>query len=335
MPSPLLEQVERIKKRIEEQFSVKLAVKPDSMNSYPDLFELWTLFNVIKAITRDEEGELFSANSYMERNTINIVSGDVHPSGEIHKANIELIGMGIAPTAMFSSQRSSTSIWYDKYVGVCGDGHYWPRPDITLRPGAYDVVKSVRYETSAEKNSYQGSFEVIRGRRDSEAVKGWRSLSELIQGNPILRRHSAELVQNFKITKDVFSVVSTDTQETVAAAGRPPDALPSEDRGYVRGEIVSDDGVVSWARKKAFTQPKVVVECKSGLLTPHAIDQLIAYKKLFSTSLLIVTTTRLLQQEVQTKLRTHNIQVIAPPTSLGQKYADALAKEFEEALSSP
>lgn len=335
MHSPLFGQVERTKKEIEEQFSVKLAVRSDSMESYPDLFELWTLLNVVKAIAGDKEGELYSANSHMELNTVNIVAGDVHPSGEIHKANAELIVMGMAPTLIFSSRRLSTSIWYDKYVGVSADRGYWPRPDITVRSGAYDVVKSVRYETSAETNSYEGGYEVRRGRRDSETVKGWRSMGELIQGNPHLRHHSTELVHNFRITKDVFSVVSADTEETVAAAGRPPDALPSEDRGYVRGEVLSDDGVISWARKKTFIQPNIVVECKSGLLTPHAFDQLIVYKKLFSTSPLIVTTTRLLDQEVQARLHTHSIQIITPPVSLGQDYADALARKFEEVLPSP
>jgi len=328
MTSPLFEQTERTKEEIERRLSVKLVVRSSSLDSYPDLFELWTLFNVVKAIAGDEEGELYGANSRMERNTVNIVAGDVHPSGKNRGATIELVGMGMAPTLTFSSQRLNTSIWYDKYVGVSIDGRYWPRPDIAIRSGAYDVVRSVSFETRAETKAYEGSYEVRRGRIDSEAVKGWRSLNELVQGNPQLKERSNELVHNFKITKDVFSIVSTDSEEIVAAAGRPPEALHSDDSGHVYGEVRCDDGVIPWARKKSFTQPNIVIECKSGLLTPRAVDQLIIYKRLLYASNLIVTTTRLLDQIVLTKLRTHGIQLITPPASLGEDYAVVLAEKF-------
>jgi len=334
MPSPLLEQFERAKAEIEKRFSVKLVLGLGSLDSYPDLFERWTLFNVVKAITGDEAGELYGANSLVERNILNIVAGDVHPSGKIRGANVELVGMGMAPTLTFSSQRLKTSIWYDKYVGVSADGNYWPRPDIAIRSGAYDVVKSVRFETRAETRTYEGGYEIRRGRIESETVKGWRSLSDLVQSNPQLKEHSNELVHNFKITRDRFSVVSTDTEEIVAAAGRPSEALHSDDSEYVYGEVESDDGVIPWARKKSFTQPNVIIECKSGLLTPHAVDQLITYKRLFSTSPLILTTTRLLDQEVLTKLHTHRIQFITPPASLGEDYVAALAEKFAEVRES-
>nr|MDO8097963.1 hypothetical protein [Candidatus Njordarchaeota archaeon] len=334
MTSSLFEQTERAKAEIENRLSVKFVVRSGSLDSYPDLFELWTLFNVVKAIAGDEEGELYSTNSHMEGNIVDIVAGDVHPAGKIRGGTIELVGMGMAPTLTFSSHRLNTSIWYDKYVGVSIDGRYWPRPDIAIRSGAYDVVKSVRFETRAETKAYEGGYEVRRGRIDSETIKGWRSLSELVQGDPHLKEHSNELVHNFKITKDVFSVVSIDSEETVAAAGRPSEAIHSDDSEHVYGEVKCDDGVIPWARKKSFTQPNIIIECKSGLLTPHAVDQLIIYKRLFYASNMIVTTTRLLDQIALTKLRTHGIQLISPPASLGKDYAFALAEKLREVRES-
>jgi hypothetical protein len=199
----------------------------------------------------------------------------------------------------------------------------------------YDVVKSVMFETRAETKAYEGGYEVRRGRVDSETVKGWRSLSELVQGNPQLKQHSNELVHNFRITKDVFSVVSTGTDEIAAAAGRPSEAVHYNDSEYVYGEVESDDGVIPWARRKSFTQPNIIIECKSGLLTPHAVDQLIAYKRLFSASSLIVATTRLPDQRVLTKLRTYGIQFVTPPETLGQAYADVLAEKLREVWENP
>jgi hypothetical protein len=118
----------------------------------------------------------------------------------------------------------------------------------------------------------------------------------------------------------------------VAAVGRPLEALHTDDSEYVYGEIESDDGVIPWARKRSFTQPNIIIECKSGLLTPHAVDQLITYKRLFTESLLIVSTTRPPDQTTLTKLRGHGVHVITPPASLGENYANAFTEKLGEMI---
>jgi hypothetical protein len=332
MTVSLLDQVARVRTEIEDRFSVKLIVKPGFLDSYPNVFETWTLLNVVKAITRDEEGELYGADSQAEKNSLNVIGGDVHPSGKVRRANIELVGIGMAPTLVFSSRRVSTSIWYDKYVGMSDNNSYWPRPDITIRLGAYDIVKSIRFKTSAHTTTFEGGYEVRRGRIDSETVRSWRSLSELMRGNPQLKKYSNELTHNFRIIEDMFSVVSADKKETVAAVGRPLKMQHADDSEYVYGEIESDDGIIPWARKKSFMQPNAIIECKSGLLTPHAVDQLLTYRRLFPASLLIASLTRCPDQAILAMLRAEGICVITPPISLGDNYSDTLTEKLGEVI---
>lgn len=332
MSSSLSQNVERVKNELEKRYSVKLVVRPDSMSRYPELFELWTLFNVIKALTEDGAGELCSVNSYMNHNTATIVAGDVHPSGRVYGATVELAGMGLAPTLTVAGQKGGTSIWFDKYVGVSLDGCYWPRPDIVVRRGTYDVLKSTRFRTTAIGNTYEGGIDTRQGRVDSENIVKWRSLSELRQANPQLRDCSEELVDNFRITKKLISVLSTEKREIEAAVGQPFETLSTDDSNFVHGEIQGDDGIIFWIRSRSFIHPSIIIECKSGLLTPHAVEQLAFYRKLLPTSALIVATTRPPKENVLRRLCEWNMKVVTTPDSLKDDYVDVLRQEFREEM---
>jgi hypothetical protein len=322
--------VECIKGQLEKKFHTRLAARSDSSNCYPDLFELWTLFNVIKAMADSENSGIYGAGSYMNQGVITIVAGDVHPSGRAHGATAELIGLGMAPTITVSSKACDTSIWYDKYAGVSLDGKYWPRPDIAIRKGGYDILKSVSLETSANGNKYIGGYDIRRGFNYSETTRGWRSLADLLRADPQLRSLASELVNNFKIRRALISIVSNDRGEVQAVAGQPSEELPSDGTSYIYGNIQADDCTVFWARKKSFVQPDRIIECKSGFLTPHAIDQLLAYRTLFSRSQIIVATTRTPDRNVALELQRNCIEIVAPPESMGWEYSHVLRLKLGE-----
>jgi hypothetical protein len=304
-----------------------------STDSYPDLFELWTLINTIEAVTDNDAFEIYSLDSHKRRDIDFLRFRDVHPSGRVRGATIDRVGYGFAPSFMVTTLSARTSIWYDKYVGVSLDGCYWPRPDIVIRSGTYEMIKSFSFETHAKGNDYSGGYEIRRGRNYSETVKGSRSLGDLVRDNPELRDYSAELASNFKATKEL-ATVSNEIGEPQAIAGRPLEAIPSDDGIYTRGQIQGDDGIIFWARRTSFLRPDIIIECKSGLMTPHAIDQLAMYRKIFASTPIIVATTRLLDSNLLSRLRDLEITCISPPATLTDNYDKTLRIMIEEARGS-
>jgi hypothetical protein len=309
---------------------MELAIEMQTTDSYPDLFELWTLINTIEAVADNDAFELHSFDSYRKRDIDFLRFRDVHPSGRVRGATIDRVGFGLAPSFTVTTLCTRTSIWYDKYVGVSLDGCYWPRPDIVIRSGTYEILKSVSFETHARGNDYSGGYEIRRGRNYSETVKGWRSLSDLVRDIPELRDHSAELASNFKVTKEL-SIVSNEIGEPQAVAGRPPEAFPKDGGIYAQGQVQGDDGVIFWARRMSFLRPDIIIECKSGLLTPHAIDQLAMYRRCFSSTPLIVATTRLPGSNLLSRLKNMGITCIPPPATLTEDYDKTLKTVIEEA----
>lgn len=333
MSSSLKQQLERIKTKLVDRLPIELAIEMQSTDSYPDLFELWTLINTIEAVADNDAFELYSFDSYKKRDIGFVRFRDVHPSGKVRGATIDRVGLGFAPSFMVTTLGARTSIWYDRYVGVSLDGCYWPRPDIVIRSGTYEIIKSVSFETHAKGNDYSGGYEIRRGRNYSETVKGWRSLGDLVRDNPELRDYSAELASNFKVTREL-AIVSNEIGEPQAVAGRPLEAFPSDGGIYTHGQIQGDDGVVFWARRTSFLRPDIIIECKSGLMTPHAIDQLAMYRRIFSFTPLIVATTRLLDSNLLGRLRDLGITCISPPATLTDNYDKTLRIVIEEARES-
>jgi hypothetical protein len=256
---------------------------------------------------------------------------DIHPSGKVLGATVEHIGLGLAPTLSVSSRNTSASIWYDKYVGISLNGHYWPRPDIVIRSGTYDIIRSVKYETHAKDTHFLGGYDIRRGRNFSDSTKGWRSLSELVLGDPELACYSAELSNNFKVTKELVKLVCNETGETHAFAGRPLEALPSGDGDYLHGQIEGDCGTIFWARRVAFLRPDAMIECKSGLLTAHALEQLTAYREVFPSTPLIVVTTRVPDQTILRMFSDLEVRCITFPDTLSTDFWETLRASLKEA----
>jgi hypothetical protein len=331
MTSHLNELIERARRLLFARFFVDLHGQLGITERYPDLFEFWTLVNTIRALATDDAAELHSVNSYAKRGVETLRFRDVHPSGRVREATLERIGLGFAPTLSVSSHGVGTSIWFDKYVGVSLNDYYWPRPDIVIRSGTYDLLKSLTYETHAKGTDYSGGYDFRRGHTVSETVRGWHSLGELLMGDPSLIDYSTELANNFRITKGLVTLISNESGERQALAGHPLDALPTDGSLYVHGQIESDDGVIFWARRMSFLRPDMIIECKSGLLTPHALDQLAAYREIFSSTPLIVVTTRVPDRSVLKIFSDLEIRCVAPPLTLRMDFDETLRKAFLEA----
>jgi hypothetical protein len=203
-----------------------------------------------------------------------------------------------------------------------------------IRSGTYDVLKFLRFKTHAKGNNYFGGYDIRRGRIDSESVIGWRSLSELVSSDPQLRGASSELVSNLGVTKELVSLVSNENGEIQAAAGNPVEALPTDDGNYTYGQVQTDPGVVFWARRKSFIKPDYIIECKSGLLTPHSVEQLATYRKCLPFTPLVLVTTRTPDRHTLRRFSDLRIQLIAAPQTLGSDYAETLRRKLEEAKES-
>jgi hypothetical protein len=330
----LKQQVERAKTALETRLSVKLTTEPHVTEGYPDLFELWTLINTIEAVTSDDSCEVYGFDSTEKGHISHIRYSDVRPSGRVLGATIDRVGHGLAPTLTAATASAGTSIWFDKYVGVSLDGSYWPRPDIVIRYGTYDRITSVNYETHAKGATYSAGYEIRRGRSCSEKVRGWRSLSELLVEEPRLGDCSGELVNNFKITSELVTVISNESGEPQAFAGQPLEALPFDGEAYAHGEILGDSGTIYWARRLSFLRPDVIIECKSGLLTPHALKQVSAYAEVFPFTLLIVATTRLPDSSVFRRFSDLGVRCITPPDTLRTDFRETLGRLLREARRS-
>jgi hypothetical protein len=203
-----------------------------------------------------------------------------------------------------------------------------------IRSGTYDVLKSVRFETYARDRNYSGGYDIRRGRIDSETVKGWRSLSELVTSDPKLRGASSDLVSNLNINKELISLVSNENGQVQAVAGKPVEALPSDNCNYTYGQVQSDLGVIFWARRKSFIQPDFIIECKSGLLTPHSVEQLATYRKCLPFTPLIVVSTRMPDRGTLKRFSELRIHFITPPDTMGEGYAETLNRKLAEAKES-
>jgi hypothetical protein len=259
---------------------------------------------------------------------------DVHPSGRVLGATIDRVGLGFAPTLTATTTRTATSIWFDKYVGASLNGSYWPRPDIVIRDGTYDLVKSLKYETHAKGATYSAGYEIRRGRKHSETVRGWRSLSELLVNEAVPGHCSVELGNNFKITSELVTLISNESGEPQAFAGQPLEALPSDSETYAHGKVLGDCGAIFWARRLSFLRPDVIIECKSGLLTPHALEQVSAYREVFPSTLLTVVTTRLPDPSVLRRFSDLGVRCITPPETLRIDFRETLGGLLKEARGS-
>jgi hypothetical protein len=301
---------------------------------YPDLLEHWTLVSTIKALVNDDAFELYTVHGHMNRNDGRARFVDVHPSGKVYGATVERVGLGFAPTLSVLSRNARTSIWYDKYVGVSLNGYYWPRPDIVIRSGTYDLIRSATYETRAGDSRFVGEYSVRRGRNFSDSTKGWRSLSDLVLGDPELIHHSTELSNNFKVTKELVKLQCNETGEAHAFAGRPLEALPSNGIEYLHGQIEGDCGTIFWARRTAFLRPDAIIECKSGLLTPHALEQIAAYREVLPSTPLIVVTTRLPDQSALRMFTDLEVRCISSRDTLRKDFWETLQASLKEAKAS-
>jgi hypothetical protein len=282
----------------------------------------------------DDDFELYTVHGHINRDNGRARFADIRPSGKVSGATVERVGLGLAPTLSLSFPNARTSIWYDKYVGVSLNDHYWPRPDIVIRSGTYDLVRSATYETCAGDTRFVGEYGIRRGRNSSESTKGWRLLSELVLGDPEFIRYSTELSNNFKVTKELVTLVSNETEKIHASAGYPLEALPSDDGVYLHGQIESDSGTIFWARRTEFLRPEAIIECKSGLLTPHAIEQLSSYRTVFPSTPLIVVTTRLPDRNVLRMFSDLEVRCITSPETLRADFWETLGASLKEAKKS-
>jgi hypothetical protein len=200
-----------------------------------------------------------------------------------------------------------------------------------IRNGTYDLIKSIKYETHSDGKDYSARYEIRRGRHRSETVRGWRSLSELLVDEPRVSHRSAELANNFKITSDLVALISNESGEAQALAGQPLEALPSADGTYAHGQILGDCGPIFWARRISFLRPDIIIECKSGLLTPHALEQLSMYREAFPSTPLVVVTTRLPDQTSFRRFNDLGVRCITPPETLRMDFGETLTTLLKEA----